>query len=346
MKTNLTITLSILLITIKAFGQINIPLPAGVYFDQIIAESYFETNTIFNSRIKNKIKTEEITTINIKGKSSIRIIQYNRLGRLFYSKSENIEMNNTYLNDSLPIQTIWKGKNRTYETNKIYEEKYNLLSEIQKKNDKITSKCLSTYNSNNNITNRFHLFGNKLKHSSEMKYFYNQENKINKTQFFRDGKLKTEWNYDCNTQGEIKKDVDSKNICKWTEESENGNYTTYTRTNFENKSYLTKNQFTKDSMLFKVENFINDSTLIYSEIINKDSKIVRRYSEKGKMKGEKINIYLDDMLQFKSRFSLYLFSKKYKSEEYFYDNQKNKVKEIRRVNGNIISTTDIKYTFY
>ena len=25
---------------------------------------------------------------------------------------------------------------------------------------------------------------------------------------------------------------------------------------------------------------------------------------------------------------------------------KNKVKEIRRVNGNIISTTDIKYTFY
>jgi len=346
MKTNLTITLSILLITIKAFGQINIPLPAGVYFDQIIAESYFETNTIFNSRIKNKIKTEEITTINIKGKSSIRIIQYNRLGRLFYSKSENIEMNNTYLNDSLPIQTIWKGKNRTYETNKIYDEKYNLLSEIQKKNDKITSKCLFTYNSNNTITNRFHLFGNKLKHSSEMRYFYNQENKINKTQFFRDGKLKTEWNYDCNSQGEIKKDVDSKNICKWTEELENGNYTTYTRTNFENKSYLTKNQFTKDSILFKVENFINDSTLIYSEIINKDSKIVRRYSEKGKMKGEKINIYLDDMLQFKSRFSLYLFSKKYKSEEYFYDNQKNKVKEIRRVNGKTISTTNIKYTFY
>jgi hypothetical protein len=346
MKTNLTITLSILLITIKAFGQINIPLPAGVYFDQIIGESYFETNTIFNARIKNKIKTEEITTINRKGKSSIRIIQYNRLGRLIYSKSENIEMNNTYLNDTLPIQTIWKGKNRTYETNKIYDEKYNLLSEIQKKNDKITSKCLFTYNSNNTITNRFHLFGNKLKHSSEMRYFYNQENKINKTQFFRDGKLKTEWNYDCNSQGEIKKDVDSKNICKWTEELENGNYTTYTRTNFENKSYLTKNQFTKDSILFKVENFINDSTLIYSEIINKDSKIVRRYSEKGKMKGEKINIYLDDMLQFKSRFSLYLFSKKYKSEEYFYDNQKNKVKEIRRVNGKTISTTNIKYTFY
>ena len=346
MKTSLTLTISIILITINAFAQINIPIPTGIYFDQIIGESYFETNTIFNYRIKNKIKTEEITSTNRKRKSSNRTIKYNTFGRLIYSKSKNIEINNTYLNDTLPIQTIWKGKNRTYETNKIYDEKYNLLSEIQKTNDKITSKCLFTYNSNNTITNRLHLFGNKLKHSSEMKYFYNQENKINKTQFFRDGKLKTEWNYDCNSQGEIKKDVDSKNICKWTEELENGDYTTYTRTNFENKSYLTKNQFNKDSVLFKVENFINDSTLIYSEELNKDSKIVRRFSKKGKIKGEKISIYLDGKLLFKSRFSLFIFSKKYTNDEFFYDNQKNKVKEIRRVNGNIISTTVIKYTFY
>lgn len=344
MKTSLTLTTSIILITINAFGQIN--LPTGLYFDQFQGESFFETNTIFYSRIKNKIKTEEITNTNRKGKSSNRSIKYNAFGRLTYSKSENVEINNTYLNDTLPIQTIWKGKNRTYETNKIYDEKYNLLSEIEKTNDKITSKCLYTYNSNNKITNRLHLFGKKLKYSSEMKYFYNQENKLNKTQFYRNGKLKTEWNYDCNSQGEIKKDVDSKNVCKWTEELENGNYTTYTRTNFKNESYLTKNQFNKDSVLFKVENFINDSTLIYSEELNKDSKIVRRYSKKGKIKGEKISIYLDEKLLFKSRFSLFLFSKKYTIDEFYYDNQKNKVKEIRRVNGNIISTTDIKYTFY
>ena len=66
------------------------------------------------------------------------------------------------------------------------------------KNGKLISKTENSYENS-------HLVNAKLLHKGknyEMKYHYNDQDKLTKTEFYKKGKLKESWIYECKPEGE------------------------------------------------------------------------------------------------------------------------------------------------
>ncbi|MFN5416794.1 MAG: hypothetical protein ACK5B9_07025 [Flavobacteriia bacterium] len=217
-----------------------------------------------------------------KGRISNVKLTYNDYGRLLTSKSKRFERKSVYQNDTIETYRYTKYKKNSEEFKKVFNEQGKVLVDERFENGKLVSKTENTY------VNSF-LVNAKLLHKGklyEMKYTYNSENKLIKTEFFKKGKLKQSWVYECKPEGQLlasnKKEMISSK-CEFREESADGSYAVFTRTIRDGKPFLDKETFSRDSILMKQEYFVYDTILTYRRTIGNNTELKEQF-RKGKLK--------------------------------------------------------------
>ncbi len=244
-----------------------------------------------------------------KGKESSTSIEYNAQGRLVHSKNDNFERTSTYLNDTLEINRVIVHNGKTSVLKRTYNEQGKLVLEEKWEEDKLKTKIENTYRGDQ-LTNAKLLYkGDQY----EMKYEFNEDQKLTRSDFYKNNKLKQSWNYSCRPEGEAL--VASKNEmisskCEYRDESADGSYAIFTRTIKNGNIQLIKETYSKDSVRLLQEIFHDDTVLVSKVEYNKNETIHSSY-KKGKVYSVRKDIYIPDL---------------FTSEEHFY--VKNKLRSL------------------
>ncbi len=284
-----------------------------------------EENNSIKYRIENKIKEKK--TIDVLKKERIdkdtSVETYNKAGRIISIKSNNYQFLINYFNDTILISSKSIYKKDTTEYFYEYDTKGFLKNYKTIRNGKINSEVNITKNTAGKITNRLNRYGRKLKKSSEMKYYFDNNNHLTKSERYVNGKLKNIWNYDCKPEGEIikNKKIEEKSVCKWNENNSNGYYIVFHRTTDKEKSYLNKSYYTKDSIFYKSEQFLNDTIKVYEYEKNDFYTISKTFNKKGDLRYENIQLYTESKLLKSNYYTNYKRRKSTISERnYLYNN--------------------------
>lgn len=244
-----------------------------------------------------------------KGKESTTSIEYNAQGRLIHSKNDNFERTSTYLNDSLEINREIVDHGKTSVLKRTYNEQGKMLLEENWEEGKLKTKIENTYNGNQISNAKLFYKGDHY----EMKYEFNEDQTLTRSDFYKNNKLKQSWNYSCRPEGEAL--VASKNEmisskCEFRDESADGSYAIYTRTIRNGNIQLIKETFSKDSVRLLQEIF-HDDTILVSKVEYNQNETIHYSYRKGKLYSIKKDIYFPDV---------------FTSEEHFY--VKNKLRSL------------------
>ena len=283
-----------------------------------------ENKKTIERRLLNKFKSISKTYRNKKGEKSYTETHfYNELGRLIkietYShKKEKYAFKTVkYLNDSIisNVETInYKGEKDTYDYSYIeHDGKFLLTAAKVTKKGEVKEKLIIQHNEFGKITSRKQFYGNNLKKTRETINEYNSSGEILKTSYYYKEKLESVYNYDCNPEGkkEVDKNIKVSDICKWTEESNDGSYIVYSRSTSEKKNFLNVWMFSKDSLLISKKTFLNDSILV-SSITNYDNyQVHNTYTKKQKFHSTYTTLYDDDHNLLEKKYGGYTFMNKY-----------------------------------
>ncbi len=254
------------------------------------------SNPEYKTPVENKKKTQErvdlklietkTTSKNSKGKTISEGYQkFNSKGLIIDYKTKLSSHQLNYKDDTLLMDHNQSYKGKKSNTLFLYEKQSFI---VRKTNHKgvLTKESITTYNEKGKETSVIRKFGKKQKNFYEYKSFYNEEGKLIKSQNFHKNKLKQEWTYDCSDEGKIIKndDVQQNSVCKWKEEKNDGSYINYARNIYEKRTYLTKSEYNKDSILISYQSFLNDTIPNYSFEKIGNTEIVKFYNSKGKLK--------------------------------------------------------------
>ena len=280
-----------------------------IWFHPLELVSSVESKKTLDKRLANKLQTIQKTSYDRKGeKEYTSTHKFNELGRItsinsFKHKGDKTwTYQITYFNDSLINKVAvknYKGDSIIY--NYSYEEINGELyfkGSEQIKNGKIENSNTITRNEAGKPTSKLQLYDRNLKHSSETKSYYSEDNQLIKTEYYHDNKLESVYNYDCDAEGKKieNKKVESSDICKWTEERRDGSYINYSRSTNEKKNYLSVSLYDKDSAFVYWKKYLNDSILVESRNYYNDTKIdvYRRFNDKQKIIWSSKSIYDDN----------------------------------------------------
>lgn len=225
---------------------------------------YFEFAPL-NKRQELQIKKVTITHLGKKGKKYISEMEFNSRGLLTASKNpgRKSEFQARFQDDSLQVYSLTKRKNHTTEMKREFLNGKKIREEKIKdgKLDYIMEIAYTDFGkiSESNMTIR--------KKRAKMIYEYNDKNALIKNSYFKNGKLKKSWNYECKPEGALEASnkteiVSSK--CEYREESNDGSYIIYERTLYRGIPHLEERKFTKDSVLYESNSYIHDSIPIRS----------------------------------------------------------------------------------
>lgn len=247
------------------------------YGQYIVADYYLLVATKegrpvkFGKQIKKaNVSAYEMKQINSKGETTHKYVyELNKAGNTTYTGSYNRKnvlkrkSYNTYLNDTLLTQqvnlnqkgdtvslsyylfnngkivnSLSKYGKRTYEYLYVYNEKGNRTSYVYKRNGELSIKVLYDYDS---------VSGKLAKQST-----YNKKNK-----------LVSVVNYECNYQGEVKKDVSQSKVCMRRDALPGGGFVVY-------------NDYTnpKGKLRRSVATYSNDSNLMQVKVYDTKNKLV------------------------------------------------------------------------
>lgn len=230
------------------------------------------------------VKENNIKTISVKrsyrGKErSTYQVQFNESGDL---SSVNRKDDSTFYSyaggDLTEVRTTGK---KGHKVSYAYDNSNIKLKESFSKG-KLTSRLLVNYDIDQNVELSMLQNGRKLKNTYVMTYVYDND-QVSNQKFLKNEKILKEWNFKCKPEGE---EVSSKvltNVCRFSEESNDGSYITYVRRIEDKKERLFKSYYSKDSVMYKSESFKNDTILVGLSTYSKEETVHTTYSDKGKI---------------------------------------------------------------
>lgn len=251
-----------------------------------------------NVMLNKKVKSIEISGTHYGKKQKLEPYQttteFNALGRLTKLTSKNTTRKFEYQNDTLPIYIFEQYKKNIKETKIAYENGKRVKQE-NFRNSKLTQSREYVYNAAGKISVSKWKF---KRNYGEMRYSYNAQNKMTRSEQYRKGKLKNVWVYECKPEGQdlasAKNEILS-STCSYNEESADGSYIVFKRDIKYGKPYLLKRHYSKDSVLFLSEYFENDSILTSSNRYNPETKTwTNNRFYKKKLVGQDIVKYDDN----------------------------------------------------
>lgn len=315
-------------------------------------------DTAIRASIVNlKIKNEETTRTNTKGKKAVSVNKYNEDGSIslygqnrlsnkkyIYSYALNYGQNGL---DTMNISNF-KGLFRT----KSYErdKSGNVITYISKDN----SRRAFVYRVENEIINgnlqtrSIYKNGKSDSKYQSWNYTYHENGSRALTKFFKKNKLKYTWNYDCKVEGIEENTKDTSTICTWKETDAKGNPITWTKTtNEKGKVIKGKTVVEKGTeKLISYEEWDMSGRPITSNIKSFDKWTYTRY-KKGKLDFQSTSNFAPKTGQISSTTRTFTKHPRWNSStEFVYDNNGLILKEISIRNGKLHEITTTKREFY
>jgi hypothetical protein len=256
----------------------------GYMYSNYYTESFYEEQQgLLTSKKRSKLGIKKIVITNKSKNDKPRVteLSYNSKGKLVHSKSNKFERKSEYISDTLENYRFTSYKGKTKENKRSYLGK-EILTDERLVNGKQVSFTSNEYTDFGKI--KYSKFTGK-RNLFEMKYTYNDQNKLIRSEYLKNGKVKQSWVYECKEQGELL--TSSKNellssVCTYREESSDGSYSVFTRSIVDGKVRLNKNIFSKDSVLIGNEYYEKDSVLI-RKWSNKNGVDINENYKKGKL---------------------------------------------------------------
>ncbi|GEM_PF-4994026 len=210
--------------------------------------------------------------------------KYNSKGRVIESNYPNGGQKINYNSDTIVTENIIFHHKKYSKTEYLIDNQTFITRETNNEN-KIIKECITKKNENGKPISSYTRFGKKMEFSTEVKLFYNSDGKIEKRQHFKNDILVQEWNYDCSKEGKLvkKENVFASSTCIWQDQKNDGSYTTYLREIKNGKSYLSKYEYSKDSVPLSVKIYLQDTILLTSSEKFGATEIVKHYNIKGKL---------------------------------------------------------------
>ena len=227
-----------------------------------------------------QIQSVKSTSIRKNGKTYQTEMTFNKMGKMLHFSDGKRTTYKKYESDTLETYFLSSVKNKTRETKSTYSNGKIVSSEYYK-NSKLTSKAELRYNEKKQAVNSKMTKGKK---TYEIQNTFDEENKLTKTVFLVNGKLKKQWIYECKPEGQIvaSRTEALSSFCTYREESADGSYTTFTRTLKEGKPYLNKQTFSKDSVLILSQTFLKDSILTWEVRKEGNTEMSAAFKKSGK----------------------------------------------------------------
>lgn len=266
----------------------NVQFSYWKYYDSDYSD---ENEGLLNTKKRKNLGIKEISIkrTDKKGRYFCYKLTYNNAGKLLTSKSKKYERQSTYLNDTIETSRFTNRKGKTEEFKKVFENGRVILDERFEKG-KLVSRTENTYLNKNLVNAQLLHKGKKY----EMRYTFNEDNKLTRSEFYKKGKLNQSWVYECKPEGQILASNKTELIsskCEYREESADGSYSVFTRTISEGKPYLTKQTYSKDSIKISEERFFKDSILTYRSTLKIGETNTEYFNKKGKLTGGRKSIY-------------------------------------------------------
>jgi hypothetical protein len=260
--------------SMQQFYELNSLIHNYNYFDESFA----------TEKIRKKLHIKSITTTttykNGKKNNSTELT-YNKMGKNTSFTTKKWFQEKNYENDTLENYVVTIGKKQKTEVKSTYSDGYLNSRSVFKKGELFSTYTLA-YNQNKKIIN------SKLernKKTFEIQNSYNDENKLIKTVYLINNKIKKEWIYECKPEGQLvaSKTEALSSFCTFREESADGSYATFTRTLKEGKPYLNKQLYNKDSVLVSSKTFLNDTILVWETTKINNVETFINYKKSGKL---------------------------------------------------------------
>lgn len=252
-------------------------------FSYMRFSSYFYDDWEQEKAIKKAgVKEIKLHRIDKKGKIHNSTKQYNQAGRFIYGLHEDskIEEKKEYLYDTLQTYRSLKTKKHFTEYKTTYTD--TKKSKQQKwKNGKLVHEVSFNYTSFGKIASSC---VTKKGKNYEMHYEYNAENKLEKSTYLVNGKVKRVWNHSCKPEGETAKNPKVEvlsSACVYREENNDGSYAIFERTIRDNKPHLIKKSYTKDSLLIGTYSYVKDSILYKAVVTDGKCSVESNYKTKN-----------------------------------------------------------------
>jgi|GEM_PF-2072671 len=229
-----------------------------------------------------QIKDVQIVETNGRGREKKSRMTFNTMGKTLFSENSRRTLNHTYLHDTLEISKVYKRKRKVFETKSTYENGQP-TSVSSYSNGKLASSVTLQYNAQQQPTESVMKIGKK---TYVIQHTYGADNKLSKTVYFVQGKIKKEWIYACKPEGEIvaSKTEAMSSFCTYQSESADGSYSTFTRSLREGKPYLFKQTYNKDSVLLSRQSYLRDSILVWESKKEGNVETMTSYKESGKLR--------------------------------------------------------------
>lgn len=260
--------------SMQQFYELNFLIHNYSYLDES-----FATDKI---RKKLQIKSIKTNTTSKNGKKNNSTeLTYNKMGKNTSFITKKWYQEKQYENDTLESYVVTTRKKQKTEVKSTYLDGY-LTSRSIFRNGKLASNFTLTYNQNKKVTDTKLI---KMNKTYEIKNNYNDENKLIKTVYLINNKIKKEWIYECKPEGQLvaSKTEALSSFCTFREESADGSYATFTRTLKEGKPYLNKQIFNKDSVLVSSKTFLNDTILVWENTKINNVETFINYKKSGKL---------------------------------------------------------------
>ena len=240
---------------------------------------------------KDQIKgslVESVKYISVKrnGKERLSYTKwYNESGKVVKTANKRDTVYIDY-QDSLVIATRRHTEKHRYRTKYAYDEQQRIISREEFKDDQLTQSTHYGYYMGKQKTFIERKTFGKNAHTYRLENSYDTLlHRVSKTVFLVDGKLKQQWNYECNEKGKI---VDTKiettnSQCLFEQENLDGSYSIFTRSIINGKVKLTESLYSADSVYLGYRSYEKDSVLTQSYLINGNLEESKIYSRKGKV---------------------------------------------------------------
>ncbi len=254
---------------------------------------YDESITTASLRKQLQIKSVKTTaTFKNNKKNYSTDMTYNKMGKNTSYISKKWTQEKQYVNDTLESYVVTSRKKQKTEVKSTYSDG-DLSSRSIFDDGKLRSTYTLAYNENKKVTSS-KLTRNKKIYEIQNSY-NNQENKLIKTVYLINSKIKKQWIYECKQEGQLvaSKTEELSSFCTYKEESVDGSYTTFTRTLRDGKPYLNKQIFNKDSILVTSKTFLNDTILVWEKTKINNVETFINYKKSGKFTYKQIVTYND-----------------------------------------------------
>lgn len=283
---------------------------------------YYNENSFYQQKVHKsnpaykKVETITLTTYNRNNKVTEKEVQYylpslKRYKTETYNKKGVLKNTSgtTYFNDSLMDSWYYTKKEDTIRLTKY---SYNNNLQLEKRSftyKKKTAITYFTYNSKNKVATSTEI-GSNGKEGYKYEYDYFENGSRKETKYYRKGKLKYTWNYECSETGELEAKNKAK-VCSKLTHNTDGTFTEIDETTERNnKVYRNITVYNADTLILSNERLNPKGKQINKYVYLRDKKSDNVY-ETNYYRGGKLKLVFKNTY---NNMALLIKSEKYNSK--------------------------------